>query len=142
MKRKTSVRSHDRKGTKGVSSHTRKLADTLRKTVPGDVDDELIAIAEFRTREAQRLATDEINLEHKWMDLQARILTVMRGGMKVPKKLKDEQEEVFKELAKTEKKRMKTISLIRDSTKQLPLQKRRKLIRKQFTHRGITRFIS
>lgn len=142
MGKKTSVISHSRKGTKGVSAHTRELADSLAKTVPGNVDDELIAIAEFRTREARNLAVDEINLEHRWMDLQTKVYTLTRQGLKVPQAIKNEQEKVFNKMSKLTKRRMKTVGLIRQSTKSLNVNKRRALIRKEFTHRGITKIIS
>jgi hypothetical protein len=142
MKRKTTVNSHSRKGTKGVVRHTRIVTTPIKKIVPSSTDDEIIDITEKRLRDAEAFARDEINLEHEWMDLEAQRLKLQKQGLKIPKKLLKEQEKIQKRIFRLSKSRMKRRSLIRETTKVINVKKRRKLIRRELKHRGITKIIS
>jgi hypothetical protein len=92
--------------------------------------------------DAEAFARDEINLEHKWMDLEVQVLKLQKQGFKIPRTLLNEQEKIRKQIQPLWKSRFKRQALIRQSTKAINVKKRRKLIRKTFTHRGITKIIS
>ena len=142
MKRETRVKGHPRKGTKGVVEHSRIVTSPIKKIVPSTTDDQIIDITEKQLKDAEAKAIEEINLEHKWMDLEAKRLKLQKQGLKIPKNLLKEQEKIQKKIFRLTKSRMKRQNLIRETTKVINVKKRRKLIRKEIKHRGITKIIS
>jgi hypothetical protein len=147
-KKKTTVKAHPRKGTKGVTQHTRKITTPIRKIVPTDsLDlrkyyDEIIVTAENLLEQTETIAKEEIDLEHKWMDLETKRLRLQRQGLKIPKELLKEQEKIRKKIFKQFTKRMKIRKAIQEVTTEIPVKERRKIIRRSHTYRGITKMIS
>ena len=145
MRKTTTVKSHKRKGTKGVIRHTRKLSTPFKKIVPTDADDKVINYATGLLESGEKVAIDEIDLEHKWMDAQIEISKLKARGFNIPVVAPDlvkTQKKVYKDMEKEATERGRIRTEIRRVTKGLPLQKRAKLIKREFTHRGITKLIS
>lgn len=142
MPRKTTVGRHSRKGTKGVVSHTRIVTTPIKKIVPSSTDDEIIDITEKRLRDAEAKAIEEIDLEHRWMDLEGQRLRLKKQGLKVPTTILNELESTQKKIFRLSSSRMRRQKLIRETTSVINVKKRRKLVRREIKHRGITKIIS
>ena len=145
MRKTTIIKAHPRKGTKGVVRHSRRLSTPFKKIVPTDADDKVINYAHDLLESGESVAIEEINLEHQWMSVEGRIKRLEARGLNVskvaPEFLKD-QKKIWKDMKKETKERGRIRTEIRRVTRGLPLQKRRKIIEREFTHRGITKLIS